>query len=130
MAQRLSGIWFKLVQPDGFYLGILCVPQSVAEGIEKGGRWRCQMSVQRYVSTADDRLVARAPDRIYYFDFVPMDHIMRDAIAVFGISLSDLNKEPGFALIPSKDYIDLGKPAPANIAPPEKKTSFPELDFA
>lgn len=111
MPQRLSGIWFKLVEPDGFYRGILMVPQVVAVTIEQNRP--CRMAQRGKLPSVSDYGVL--PNDISFMDFVPAsDYLLRDAIMVFGISLSDLNKEPGFAFIPSADYLARG-PRPVEI---------------
>jgi hypothetical protein len=104
MPQRLSGIWFKLVEGDGFYLGILMVPEDVARALESPGRTRCArmptMAIGLWTGTN-----AAPVAEIQTIDFVLADNLMRDAIMVFGITLSDLNKERGFAFIPSAEYL-------------------------
>lgn len=136
MAQRLSGIWFKLVEPDGFHLGILMVPEQVAHGIETRGRWRCAKrsslpSIAAFVPGVSPAMAMEGN----LIDFVPADHLMRDAIMVFGISLSDLNKEAGFAFIPSAEYMFRGPAQPAKVKGKDVQSQavasrFSVLDFA
>lgn len=103
MPQRLSGIWFKLAEPDGFYLGILMVPLQVALNLEDMGRGRVAATAALpSISSFDPReRLSPAEYTINYIDLVQADHLLRDAIMVFGISASNLNKESGFAFIPS-----------------------------
>lgn len=133
MAQRLSGIWFKLVDQDGCYLGILMVPEDIALGMEGTGRYRCARrvslpSVASWMGKATKSLI---PEPTYMIDFVAADHLMQDAIMVFGITLSDLNKERGFAFIPSAEYLQRGpslpKVEPVTAQPVDSR--FQVLDF-
>ena len=124
MAQRLSGIWFKLVEGDGFYLGILIVPLQVALNIEDKGRWRVAKRAELM------------PDvNVSFMDFIAADHIMRDAIMIFGITVSDINKEPGFAFIPSAEYMQRGpavltQPAVRRANTEAVNNRFTGLEFA
>lgn len=138
MAQRLSGIWFKLVEPDGFHLGILMVPEQIAHGIETRGRWRCAQRADWMPAgawTIGDGMTAPMDVTVSFIDFVPADHLMRDAIMVFGISLSGLNKEPGFAFIPSAEYMFRGPAQTAKVKGKDVQSQavasrFSVLDFA
>lgn len=139
MAQRLSGIWFKLVEPDGFHLGILMVPPGVAGNIETHGRCRCPQRADWMPAWAwtigAGGMTAPMGVTVSFIDFVPADHLMRDAIMVFGISLSGLNKEPGFAFIPSAEYMFRGLAQPAKVKGKDVQNQavasrFSVLDFA
>lgn len=130
MAKRLSGIWFKVVEMDGFYAGILMVPQEVAHGIESATCCRYAKCFDLTIKPAwlvtGANVQKIAP--IDYIDFVSADGSMRDAIMVYGITMSDLNKERGFAFIPSAEYLLRGKPIP-RITPPDNKIRLPEIEF-
>lgn len=135
MPKRLSGAWFKLVEPDGFYLGILMVPEQVASEIERrDGPFRYPRRPPMSMYTMwRDKLEPSAMMDMQIIDLVPAPYPMTDAIMVFGISLSDLNKEPGFAFIPSADYLNRG---PAETVKKTAKTKpepvpnrFSVLDF-
>jgi len=107
MPKRLSGAWFKLVEPDGFYLGILMVPERIALSLEEN---RGPFNVPQR---------ANWPSISFGMDIAPMDVSVKmmtflpayeppDALMVYGISMSDLNKEPGFAFIPGAEYMQRG----------------------
>lgn len=136
---RLSGIWFKLLEPDGFYMGILMVPKEVADGIELQNRWRVArpeagIPFSKATTIAPNYYrVDLAPSdmSISMIDFVAADHLMRDAIMVFGISLSDLNKERGFAFIPSAEFLQRGPSLPKveQVKAEPADSRFKVLDF-
>ena len=137
MPQRLSGVWFKLVEPDGFYLGILMVPEGVARMLEDKG---CPVRVARRNAMPSWRDWAQGIrpqdyDMVDAMGFYPCPSISDDAIAVVGITLSELNKEPGFAFIPSAEYMQRG---PVPEKKPQRRQSavtepapnrFAVLDF-
>lgn len=127
MAMRLSGIWFKYVEPDGFYLGILMMPQDAADMVEKHGRARTRKA---WVPSAVPSFKVQGSVMVEFIDIVAMDQQVTGAVAVFGISPSDLNKERGFAFVPSADYLQRGYKAPPVEMPTGNRYKAPEVEFA
>ena len=134
MAQRLSGIWFKLVEPDGFYMGILMVPKEVADGIETNNRWRVakRMRPDELLPVPWSKAAPLPVMSVSMIDFVAADGLMRDAIMVFGLTMAELNQERGFAFIPSAEYLQRGpslpKVEPVKAEPVDSR--FKVLDFS
>ena len=132
MAMRLSGIWFKLVEGDGFFLGILLVPKDVADSIEQHGRCRVARAMGLSVMASFELgAMMRPSDAINFIDFTRSYDDRRDAIMMFGCTVSDINKENGFAFVPSADYLGRAYVPPAVETTPIKGNRFqlPAVEF-
>jgi hypothetical protein len=117
---RLSGAWFKLADDRGVYIGLLMVPEDVSDAFEK----KHERSVQRY----------RRPRMPRFFtDHVTMSNTIEispfiitecwkiesmDMLTLIMITPEEISAEPGFAFLPSAEY--LRRPVVAPPAPEAK----------
>lgn len=126
MSRRLSGAWFKLVNQRGNYLGMLMMPEDAARHLE--GKEYSYTTYRRPEPGAFPTLSGIQADmllqQLHQFHIVKASYIAENAVFIIGITPDEIITEPGFAFLPSAEYIRaMLAPKPEPIAAEPK----PEL---
>jgi hypothetical protein len=104
---RLSGAWFKLADERGVYIGLLMVPEVVSDAFEKKHETsvRCvrhpQMPMWLDNPGAMNNLVAFTPFVVELSWRIEA----RDMLTLWLITPEEISAEPGFAFLPSAEYL-------------------------
>lgn len=109
---QLSGNWFKLVEPGAAYLGVLMVPEWVSADIESRRERGDAVQVARrahWSAVGWCRNASNDSERSAVFLIAPI-YRQDDALALIGITPEEISAEPGFAFLPSAEYLRRSAP--------------------
>jgi len=126
--KRLSGAWFKLVDDAGICIGLLMVPERVA-GVFEGGEFhvRCYRHPGTPPVTWSPEMMNEAVVEFRFFLISQSwRYNARDALELQMITPEEIATEPGYAFIPSAEYLR----RPAVVETPERKPEPPGKHLA
>jgi hypothetical protein len=98
------GTPYKLISPRGTLLGVLTVPDEIAHELGRRDYVRFALmppfDVRAYFDNTPPAACAEATiARCHHLEFG------RDGVQVFGVSIEDLEKRPGWSFAPSAGYL-------------------------
>jgi len=104
---RLSGAWFKLADERGVYIGLLMVPEVVSEAFEKKHQHTVQCyRVPHMPGFFSDPLAINSVIKMHPFIITECWNIEgRDMLNLVSITPEEISAEPGFAFLPSAEYM-------------------------
>ena len=107
---RLSGAWFKLADEGGVHIGLLMVPDGLAEQFEK--RHQREVVCCRHPKLSirgwkpGDHTMLEIMPSLARFLVMRSHHIdSLGMLALFGITPDAIALEPGFAFIPNGEWL-------------------------